>query len=274
MHFLEWTYFFCDSNFTGGCSLGSIRQWARLGLGNGLKPNMRQAININPIHAKMRHRNSSELWYYSPIIVIHTPVNWSFIIDVFTTSTGVTEESLLVPWQISGTKAWASIYANCFLCDVIARPCPYFNGGLAKTTFEIRAWMSNYIQYYNVDIISYPCFTLNAGIVNLCLQKKTMLLNWDRVYPIHMHIVLLCFISWWRHQMEKFSALLAICAGNSPVTGESPHKGQWHGALVFSLICVWINGLVNNREAGDLRRYRTHYDVTVMLFVVMTSVLN
>ena len=44
----------------------------------------------------------------------------------------------------------------------------------------------------------------------------------------------------------------------------SPHKGQWRGALMFSLICVWINGWVNNREAGDLRRYRAHYDVTVM----------
>ena len=33
---------------------------------------------------------------------------------------------------------------------------------------------------------------------------------------------------------------------------------------MFSFICVWINGLVNNREAGDLRRYRAHYDVTVM----------
>ena len=32
----------------------------------------------------------------------------------------------------------------------------------------------------------------------------------------------------------------------------------------FSLICVWINGWVNNGEAGDLRRYRAHYDVTVM----------
>ena len=48
----------------------------------------------------------------------------------------------------------------------------------------------------------------------------------------------------------------------SPLT--SPHKGQWHGPLTFSLICVWINDWVNNREAGDLRRYRTHYDVTVM----------
>ena len=29
-------------------------------------------------------------------------------------------------------------------------------------------------------------------------------------------------MSWWRHKMETFSALLAICAGNSPVTGEFP----------------------------------------------------
>ena len=44
----------------------------------------------------------------------------------------------------------------------------------------------------------------------------------------------------------------------------SPHKGQWRGALMFSLICAWINGWVNNREAGDLRRHGAHYDVIVM----------
>ena len=43
-----------------------------------------------------------------------------------------------------------------------------------------------------------------------------------------------------------------------------PHTGQWRGALMFSLICAWINGWVNNREAGDLRCYRAHYDVIVM----------
>ena len=42
------------------------------------------------------------------------------------------------------------------------------------------------------------------------------------------------------------------------------HKGQWRGALVFSLICAWINGWVNNREAGNLNRHRAHYDVIVM----------
>ena len=30
------------------------------------------------------------------------------------------------------------------------------------------------------------------------------------------------WFAWWRHQMETFSALLAICAGNSPVTDEFP----------------------------------------------------
>ena len=68
---------------------------------------------------------------------------------------------------------------------------------------------------------------------------------------------------WWRHQMKTSSALLAICAGMSPPVN-SPHKGQWSGALMFPSICAWINGCVNNREAGDLRRHRAHYDVTIM----------
>ena len=70
--------------------------------------------------------------------------------------------------------------------------------------------------------------------------------------------------TWWRHQTETFSALLALCTGNSPVPVNSPHKGQWRGALMFSLICAWINDWVSNREAGDLRRHRGHYDVNVM----------
>ena len=67
--------------------------------------------------------------------------------------------------------------------------------------------------------------------------------------------------------METFSALLALCAGNSPVTPvNSPYKGQWRGVLIFSLICAWINGWVNTREAGDLRRHRAHYDLIVNLY--------
>ena len=53
----------------------------------------------------------------------------------------------------------------------------------------------------------------------------------------------------------------------SPV--DCTHKGQWHGALLFSLICAWINGWTNNREAGYLRCHRTHYAITAM---IMTNI--
>ena len=44
----------------------------------------------------------------------------------------------------------------------------------------------------------------------------------------------------------------------------SPHKGQWHRALMFPLIGAIINGWVNNHEAGDLRCHLAHYDPLVM----------
>ena len=51
-------------------------------------------------------------------------------------------------------------------------------------------------------------------------------------------------------------------------------KGKWRGALMFSLICAWINGWVNNREAGDLTRYSAHYDITVMLLLSVATCLK
>ena len=70
--------------------------------------------------------------------------------------------------------------------------------------------------------------------------------------------------TWWRHQMETFSALLTICAGNSPVSGEFPtQRPVTRNFDVFFDLCP-INDWVNNREAGDLRRSRAHYDVIVM----------
>ena len=64
----------------------------------------------------------------------------------------------------------------------------------------------------------------------------------------------------WKHFPRYWPFVRGI--HRSPVN--SPHKGQWRGALMFTLICVWINGCVNNREAGDLIRYCAHYGVTVM----------
>ena len=65
----------------------------------------------------------------------------------------------------------------------------------------------------------------------------------------------------WKHFPRYWPFVRGI--HRSPVN--SPHKCQWLGALMFSLICTWINAWVNNRETGALRRHRAHYDVTVML---------
>ena len=97
---------------------------------------------------------------------------------------------------------------------------------------------------------------------DLNVKPRVIPFNW---LNSHMEVNWSGYNTWWRQQMETFSALLALCAGNSPVSGEFPtHKVQWRGSLMFSLISAWINGWVNNREAGDLRRHRTHYDATVM----------
>ena len=64
----------------------------------------------------------------------------------------------------------------------------------------------------------------------------------------------------WKHFPRHWPFVRGI--HRSPVN--SPHKGQWHGALMFSLISAWIHDWVNTREAGDMRHHCAHYDVTVM----------
>ena len=66
----------------------------------------------------------------------------------------------------------------------------------------------------------------------------------------------------WKHFTRNWPFVRGI--HRSPVN--SPHKGPWRGALIFSLICAWTNCWVNNRESGDLRRHRAQYNVTLMLF--------
>ena len=58
---------------------------------------------------------------------------------------------------------------------------------------------------------------------------------------------------------------LANSMDTSPV--KSLHKGQQRRALMCSLICAWIKGWVNNREAVNLRRHSAYYDAIVMIDV-------
>ena len=79
--------------------------------------------------------------------------------------------------------------------------------------------------------------------------------------------------AWWRHQMETFPRYWPFVRAIHRSSVNSPHKGQWRGALMYSLICARINGWENNGEVGDLRRHRAHYDVIVMAHCICNSLL-
>ena len=119
--------------------------------------------------------------------------------------------------------------------------------------------MSNYIPLFYTDVMIHVLIPILVELI--CIDKRGQC-NETRSVTQHKQQG---YISWWRHQMETFSALLALCAGNSPVIGEFP--ALWRSVtrvMIFPLIYAWINIWVNNREAGDLRRQSAHYDVTVV----------
>ena len=101
--------------------------------------------------------------------------------------------------------------------------------------------MNVWISWYSHCVITTQCYynavnsqwILWVQALDLCPASVAKMMN---------------AISWWRHHMETFSAWVAICAGYSPV--KSPQKGQWRGALMFYLICAWINSWVNVSSSG------------------------
>ena len=98
----------------------------------------------------------------------------------------------------------------------------------------------------------------------------------QEIYVIHIYAIYLMYsglLHWhsgiihhddvikWKHFPRYWPFVREI--HRSPVN--PPHKGQWRGALMLALNCTWINGWVNNRAVRNLRHYRVHYDVTLMI---------
>ena len=109
------------------------------------------------------------------------------------------------------------------------------------------------------------CNSFNGWVLvdHICLVGSSS--NWNNLIGFQPDDVIK-----WKHCPCYWPFVRGI--HRSPMN--SPHKGQWHGAFMFSLICAWINGWVNNRVAGDLRRHRAHYDVTVMCKTVPCPYIN
>ena len=148
----------------------------------------------------------------------------------------------------------------------------------------------SYAQIVFASVLRIPrllCFIqiftlgLKSEVLSQCFIRILILVCCPyKVYPmlhVHMYKIILCFVLLrlshddiikWKHFPRYWPFVRWI--HRSPVS--SPHQGQWRGILMFSLTCVWINGWVNNHETGDSIRYRAHYDVIVMLWILIGMV--
>ena len=96
----------------------------------------------------------------------------------------------------------------------------------ARSMYHSRTWTSNYIPQILWDVITCPC------------PWYLLLVQHSSIYCAIYSESRRLYNAWWRHQMETFSALLALCAGNSPGTGEFPSQKASDVELWCFLWCV------------------------------------
>ena len=133
-----------------------------------------------------------------------------------------------------------------------------------------HTWLSNHIPYKVLDEKKYP-FPNSTVLEWISISSHTLLGMWLFTHaPVASAQYDVMTWKWFLHyddvvKWKHFPRYWPFMRGihRSPVN--SPHKGQWRGALMFSLICAWINGWVNIGDAGDMSSHRVHYDVTVMI---------
>ena len=133
---------------------------------------------------------------------------------------------------------------------------------LANDSSNAFFWMGVVVPWYFFSLKCVPVSLLDNKSASVLLHigaeqttSRKLHQGWHNSLMHVYHDVIK-----WKHFPRYWPFVRGI--HRSPVN--SPHKGQWRGAFMFSLICVWINGWVNSREARDFRRYRSHYDVTIM----------
>ena len=110
----------------------------------------------------------------------------------------------------------------------------------------------NYFKQYSLN-----CFHISNVSIKLQVWGISIITNIIKILTSRGHDDVI--------KLKHFPRNWPFCAGNSSVSVNSPHKGQWRGALMFTLICPRINGWANNGDAGDLRCHLACYDVIVMV---------
>ena len=86
----------------------------------------------------------------------------------------------------------------------------------------VYIWPSDWCHQVNLYSQGWP-YTLSRSPPSWCMLILSAWIDIiGNIYMVPNYIFMISVGIWWRHQMETFSALLAICAGNSPVPGEFP----------------------------------------------------
>ena len=147
------------------------------------------------------------------------------------------------------------------------RPGPHFDGHLWLLLIRILISNENYVKYNYFFVMIMSSKTWHCYFENFhSLAQDKLLASRVMISCSHSSFIRHDDVIKWKHFPRNWPFVREI--HRSPVN--FPHKGQWRGALMFSLIYAWINDWVNNREAGDLRRQHGHYDVIVMVAMIMS----
>ena len=104
------------------------------------------------------------------------------------------------------------------------------------------------------EFLFWYCFCSSFICIGFSLSVCPSICLPDHWHPIHDDI-----IKW-----KYFPCYWPFVQGIHRPPVNSLYKGQWRGAVMFSLICAWADGWVNNRNAGDLRCHHVHCDFTIM----------
>ena len=146
------------------------------------------------------------------------------------------------------------------------------------------AWMSNYVLYNFMTIIIHP-FHHEARLTKIGSWQKLFEILFSlglapRIFILNKTVTFNKLIKTsptthndvinWKHFPRNWPYVRRIHRSSV----NSPHKGQRRGALMFSLICAWPNSWANTRIAGDLRRNRAHFDLTVMPYTPAKMVME
>ena len=163
--------------------------------------------------------------------------------------------SIIISW-LSDWYKFNSFQDSCYVMICIKFiEIAILQYALYKLIFPSHIMWKNIVWHENIKTLAYHWRNSILNKWNTCGNRSTL-----RLQMLSHKIDI---SNPWRHQMETFSGSLTFERGIHRWPLNSPHQGLWRRAFMFSLICAWTKGWVNNRDASDLRRHHAHYDITV-----------